>query len=1282
MKRFISIILFFVFIVSSINAQQRIVIKDKNNKIESLPVWKIDEVSFQYENDSIYVLYIDSLRNIPVDSINSIYFEKEISKLEQPVSPQQIDMGLSVYWADINLGARTSSEKGFLVGWSDVTGEIHSTQDKFYPRLTPPENIMSTVFDLATSLLGTDWHTPSNVEIQELIDNCTWKKTVSGYVATSKKTERKLFFPFTGYREGEEEQDVNNGYYWSSYANIKSKTFDAYYMTWVDKETPTVETLSRHCGLAIRPVCTIPNNAVRFWAKDATEIDYTSAKLSYDHINSAGSYVFFYSEKEIVKADISDKNLKNIEPSQGKKEITLTDLNSNQDYWYFVYVKKNSKIYTSEIKHFKTKYVDLTINIFEPDSAAIDLTKAAIPIEILGDKNLININSVSSDLDEIWVMYSETKDFASDKTITKRLDKTKNTIELKDLSTYQTYYCKVYANAKDKTIESNVISFKTKSANLGIAVSVNNIRENAVNIVYTLSGDVSALKNLYFKYSKTPIEKDKNAKGADYSLKFNNDTGEFSQELSGLDEKTTYYYFCYGYVNGQTEPIYSKGLVESFTTASNKPYVESAKVESYNCYDATISYKIGGTIPAKAEYGIVYTDKAITNSDRSLQAGTIVKLENVSGKITLKNLTANKKYYYFLYVKYDSNKEPTYSNVDNFTTKSDVITANLKTPDADNVFYNSANLTFDFTGDPNLIEDAGLIYSTTEISKADISGSGTKISLGKTATSYKLQNLKGGTKYWAFVYVLSNGKYVYSPVISFTTLDKLLEITKFTTKDVRTHSAIFELQVKGDKNLAKEFGFVYSTDTITEKTHKIEDGSKMLVEKLNSLASPFTINKFVADQEYWCYCYVFVDEKNIFFTDIKTFKTVNKDPRPTEAIDLGLSVKWSPWNFGALKVEDYGGHYGWGDPVGENHSIIASEYGPRKVNGTICGTEYDIAHVNWGDGWRLPTKAEVEELFVKCKKTYAPNYHGSGVNGYIYEGPNGETIFMPYAGYRDGETYIWKDSYNTLCMWTGNTNELAKPWSAYERGGIDYSFGALRDSYYGMSIRPVKDKDPSEEPPVEPDDEDAAADKNPIDLGLPSGNLWSNYNLGAKNKSQIGTYYRWGEAEVPSNDATYYFTDYQYSDKEETSATGVVHRTYKTERGFYIEGTEYDAAHVAWKSSWQVPTESDCEELIDNCNVELVVENGVEYYKFTSKINKKTLYFPIGGHKADDKTLGISNKMSSYWTATLYDLVVGTHADDRDWANALRFFSTPEAVIIQVSPHYGCPIRPVKKPKK
>ena len=130
----------------------------------------------------------------------------------------------------------------------------------------------------------------------------------------------------------------------------------------------------------------------------------------------------------------------------------------------------------------------------------------------------------------------------------------------------------------------------------------------------------------------------------------------------------------------------------------------------------------------------------------------------------------------------------------------------------------------------------------------------------------------------------------------------------------------------------------------------------------------------------------------------------------SRAIDLGLpsGIKWASRNVGATVPEEYGGYYAWGETE-EKSSYYESNYlyysngSYTNIGSDISGTQYDVAHVKWGGSWRMPTPAEQRELRYNCTWTWTTL---NGVNGYRVTGPNGNSIFLPAAGYRcDSEAY-------------------------------------------------------------------------------------------------------------------------------------------------------------------------------------------------------------------------------------------------------------------------------------
>ena len=135
-----------------------------------------------------------------------------------------------------------------------------------------------------------------------------------------------------------------------------------------------------------------------------------------------------------------------------------------------------------------------------------------------------------------------------------------------------------------------------------------------------------------------------------------------------------------------------------------------------------------------------------------------------------------------------------------------------------------------------------------------------------------------------------------------------------------------------------------------------------------------------------------------------------------EYVDLGLpsGTLWATCNVGANNPEDFGDYFAWGETSpkddynwdtyrysngGSNgHPNLTkycsdSDYGYNGFtdNLTILQPEDDAATANWGNGWRMPTKEECQELFSYCTWLYTTQ---NGMTGMRIIGPNGNTLFL------------------------------------------------------------------------------------------------------------------------------------------------------------------------------------------------------------------------------------------------------------------------------------------------
>ena len=174
------------------------------------------------------------------------------------------------------------------------------------------------------------------------------------------------------------------------------------------------------------------------------------------------------------------------------------------------------------------------------------------------------------------------------------------------------------------------------------------------------------------------------------------------------------------------------------------------------------------------------------------------------------------------------------------------------------------------------------------------------------------------------------------------------------------------------------------------------------------------------------------------------------------AIDLGLSVKWADRNVGATAIGDYGGLYGWGDGSGGRKSEDENEYFSTYDEYSVCGSIRDIAAVKWGGKWRLPTEEEMIELKNKCTTESATI---NGIKGVRLIGPNGNSIFLPAAGYRVGEEISERGDYGAYYNGSSRDRQNYSDdlYFYYGESNIYLYRCSWHKLYYGQSIRPVTD---------------------------------------------------------------------------------------------------------------------------------------------------------------------------------------------------------------------------------
>ena len=174
-----------------------------------------------------------------------------------------------------------------------------------------------------------------------------------------------------------------------------------------------------------------------------------------------------------------------------------------------------------------------------------------------------------------------------------------------------------------------------------------------------------------------------------------------------------------------------------------------------------------------------------------------------------------------------------------------------------------------------------------------------------------------------------------------------------------------------------------------------------------------------------------------------------------EYVDLGLSVQWATYNVGANAPTEYGDYFAWGET--ETKKAFSEETYTFILSPDALTRGYDAATANWGEGWRMPTQKEADELWSGC---ISVRKKINGVAGLLVTGPNGNSIFLPANGQKDDddiegaktEGYYWTTE---IGYWFDNV--------AYCISFVNYSDGVTSFSCsenfreLGMGIRPVYD---------------------------------------------------------------------------------------------------------------------------------------------------------------------------------------------------------------------------------
>jgi len=172
---------------------------------------------------------------------------------------EAVDLGLSVKWANHNIGATNIEQEGDLFAWGEITPKAEYTMDNYQYRDVDSQwtidignEISNTQYDVAKTICKDKWRMPTQKEMLELCEKCSWEWTIYnnayGYEVTG-PNGNKIFMPI-----GKEQE----GHYWSG--TLSQGLGRTAIELIISSQIYTTHGTYKFKGQMIRPVMTNPNN--------------------------------------------------------------------------------------------------------------------------------------------------------------------------------------------------------------------------------------------------------------------------------------------------------------------------------------------------------------------------------------------------------------------------------------------------------------------------------------------------------------------------------------------------------------------------------------------------------------------------------------------------------------------------------------------------------------------------------------------------------------------------------------------------------------------------------------------------------------------------------------------------------------------------------------------------------------------------------------------------------------------------------------------------------------
>lgn len=343
------------------------------------------------------------------------------------------------------------------------------------------------------------------------------------------------------------------------------------------------------------------------------------------------------------------------------------------------------------------------------------------------------------------------------------------------------------------------------------------------------------------------------------------------------------------------------------------------------------------------------------------------------------------------------------------------------------------------------------------------------------------------------------------------TLADFRELTnqKYTTIEKTTLNGVAGYQITSKRNKKSIFipfaGF--KNDKIPFAGFKNDKPQTREISSSESVAICMTNQRRIDNQVFNCWTFAFEQDRIRRYgkrrydgISIRPVKGPGV-PVPNDCVDLGLAsgLLWAKYNMGATEPTDRGNYYAWGETSPkkkyngssykhfktDDYDNVKKIYKYNEGDGKeVLDLEDDAARANLGVGYRIPTKADWEELLDDCKweavtvtlPIELDPAQKKSVARWKVTGPNGNYIILPATGgvkrtgvYFGYEYFDYDTFYTTANLYPAKESPddekyedaVALTWPIYaeETSSGSIEEPSFRSTYrpYGVVVRPVFD---------------------------------------------------------------------------------------------------------------------------------------------------------------------------------------------------------------------------------